>query len=83
MIDAWAKSGERGSAVHAEALLSRMQELYRTGCTELKPNEQTYDIVLNAWALSGEETAARRGEEILNHMENLYQQGKNTDVRPR
>ena len=42
IINAWAKSGERGAANKAETLLSIIKQKYRDGDRSLQPNTRTY-----------------------------------------
>ena len=53
VIDAWAKSGERGSAKRAEQILNAMQNNYKhSGDPDIKPNVHTANAVCNACAFT-------------------------------
>ena len=52
-LNIWAKSKEPGKAEKAYAILNKMLEAYRlTGKDQMRPNEITYNTVLNACAFS-------------------------------
>lgn len=53
VIDAWAKSGERGSAKRAEQIFNAMHNNYKlTGDPDIKPNVHTANAVCNACAFT-------------------------------
>lgn len=81
-INAWAKSGEKGSAARAEHVLSVMERRYADGDKDFKPNTRTHTSVIDAWAKSGEKGAARRAEQILNAMQAFYESSGDPDVKP-
>lgn len=81
VINAWAKSGERGSASRAQHLLSIMEQRYNMGDHKIKPNTRSYTSVIDAWAKSGERGSALRAENLLNKMRMSFDAG-NTDVQP-
>lgn len=81
-INAWAKSGEKGAAGRAEHVLSVMEQRYRDGDNDFKPNTRTHTSVIDAWAKSGEQGAAKRAEQILKGMQNLYEKTRDPDVKP-
>ena len=80
IVDAWARSGERGAAANrAEALLHHMNSLYQSGGHDkLKPTTGIFNAVINAWARSREKIAPVRAEQILSWMENF----KDLDIQP-
>lgn len=82
LINAWAKSGEKGAAARAEHVLSVMETRYRDGDNDFKPNTRTHTSVIDAYAKSGEKGAAKRAEQILNGMQRLYEKTGDPDVRP-
>jgi hypothetical protein len=84
VINAWAKSGAKGSANEAEKLLSKMHILHRNGDTDVKPNVVTYGAVIDAHAKSGERGAAARADALLADMIKLHQLDPITyaDLRP-
>jgi len=57
-----------GSAVTANKLLQRMEELYQTGLYDTKPDVVAYTEVIDAWAKSNDPEAADKAEELLNYM---------------
>ena len=75
VIDAWAKSREKGAAQRAEAILNHMKQLHQQGHEDIYPDTIIYNTVINAWARSREKGSAQRAEAILNHMDQLNQQG--------
>mmetsp|Transcript_12078 Transcript_12078/g.24626 ORF Transcript_12078/g.24626 Transcript_12078/m.24626 type:complete len:1353 (+) Transcript_12078:875-4933(+) len=86
-VDAWAKSGGGAPAARrAEALLERMDRLYRAGGGRheaLKPTTGIFNAVINAWARSREKVAPARAEQILAWMEKLREQGgEDLDISP-
>ncbi|KAL7489538.1 hypothetical protein ACHAW6_015211 [Cyclotella cf. meneghiniana] len=86
-VDAWAKSGGGAPAARrAEALLERMDRLYRDGGGRheaLKPTTGIFNAVINAWARSREKIAPARAEQILAWMEKLREQaGDDVDISP-
>ena len=58
-----------------------MQELYKAGNTDVKPNMISFNTVLSAWAKSQDPAAAKQTEVILQCMQELSEAG-NTDVKP-
>lgn len=86
-VDAWAKSnGGAAAARRAEALLERMDRLYREGGGRheaLKPTTGIFNAVINAWARSREKIAPSRAEQILAWMEKLRDTGgEDLDISP-
>lgn len=76
LIDAWAKSGEKGAAEQAEQILERMRRLARvTNNLNVTPDVTSYTSVLHAWAKSNEPSAAVRAELILQKMHKLGKAG--------
>ena len=82
LINAWAKSSERGSAGRAARVLEVMMQRYKDGDETFKPNTRSYCSVVDAIAKSGEKHAARRAEEILNGMITNYEANQDDDVKP-
>jgi len=53
VLDVWAKSKEENKAAQAQAILNMMNKWHvQTGDSSLRPNEMTYNTVLNACAFS-------------------------------
>ena len=78
VIDAHAKSGERGAAARADALLAEMIQLHQSDPVthaDLKPNTYVFNTVINCWAKSKEQDAASKAEEMLVAMGQLYASG--------
>ena len=48
VIDAIAKSGERGAGNRAEAILNKMQGKYEAGDAGVKPNIRSFWIISNS-----------------------------------
>ena len=78
VVDAYAKAGDPESA---EAVLLRLEKLWRSGNEKVKPDRVLYNSVIDAWAKSGRKEAPKRAEAILHHMEQLNQKG-HEGVRP-
>ncbi|MEO0910272.1 MAG: hypothetical protein AAFX96_08000, partial [Pseudomonadota bacterium] len=68
LINAHAKSSEKGSALRAEHVLQVMKQRYKDGDKDFKANTRSHTSVIDAIAKSGEKHAARRAEQILNNM---------------
>ncbi len=78
VIDAHAKSGERGAAARADALLAEMIQQHQADpvmYADLRPNTYVFNTVINCWAKSKEQDAASKAEEILVAMGQLYSSG--------
>ena len=73
VINAWAKSGGKGSAKEAEKLLSKMHYLHKQSDPDIKPNVVTYGAVIDAHAKSGERGAAARADALLAEMIQQHQ----------
>ena len=84
VINAWAKSGGRGSAKEAEKLLTKMHVYHKNGNLDIKPNVVTYGAVIDAHAKSGERGAAARADALLAEMIQLHQSDPVThsDLKP-
>jgi hypothetical protein len=59
-----------------------MNQRYRDGDKDFKPNTRTHTSVIDAWAKSGESGAAVRAEQILNNMIANYKKSGDNDVKP-
>mmetsp|Transcript_7081 Transcript_7081/g.10586 ORF Transcript_7081/g.10586 Transcript_7081/m.10586 type:complete len:86 (+) Transcript_7081:100-357(+) len=53
-MDAWANSNEQGSAKKAERILDRMEQLYLSGNTALKPNNVAFRTAIKAYKNNAE-----------------------------
>lgn len=84
VINAWAKSGGKGSAQEAEKLLSKMHKRHQSGDPDVRPNVVTYGAVIDAHAKSGERGAAARADALLAAMIQQHQSDPDTfwDLRP-
>ena len=78
VVDAYAKIGD---PERAEAVLMRLEKLWKSGNEKVEPDTILYGSVIDAWAKSGRREAPKRATAILKHMEKLNQQG-HEDVRP-
>ena len=81
VINAWAKSREKGAAQRAEEILNHMLKLHEGGRKDCCPSTQSFTTVIDAWARSRDKDAPKRAEALLEKMEMLYGQGYK-DVRP-
>ena len=78
VIDAHAKSGERGAAARADALLADMIQQHQSDPVlhaDLRPNTYVFNTVINCWAKSKEQDAASKAEEMLVAMGRLNSSG--------
>ena len=84
LVDAWAKSGEGGTAAQkAESILQSMHALYlKTGHDFLRPTTGIFNAVINAWARSKESIAPSRAEQILDWMDKLHRTNPSIQIRP-
>jgi len=80
-ITAWSRSGSKGSALKAESLLKKMEELHEAGNKNLQPSAQVYTSVISAWAKSNDPGSALRAEILLKLMWAMYKRG-NKSVKP-
>ena len=83
VLDAFAKSGGgRDAAERAESILEWMDDLFKLGNSDVKPDTITFNAVIDCWARSGDHRrAAERAEQILNHMDHLHALG-NKGIKP-
>ena len=74
---------DRTAAERAESILGHMKDLYEaTGDTSVKPNNITYDTVIQAWAKSRGCEAPLRAQQLLEHMYELYTQRGDKALKP-
>jgi len=52
VIDAWAKSKDPDAPQRAEIVLNRMQELFKSGYPDMKPNTVSFNSVLEVKIVS-------------------------------
>lgn len=69
----------RSAAERAQQLLDRMEQLYRNGDDDVKPNKVVYNSVIHAWARSGEAGSAQRAENLLARMQQQAKVGDGDD----
>lgn len=81
VIDCWANAAGTGlndvAAEKAEQMLDDMIKLYqsdRIKYSDMAPNTQVINIVINAFAISGG-TATAKAQKILTQMEKMYSEG--------
>ena len=79
LIDCLVKSRHRDNAAQAEEVLLRMEDMNRSGNSNVRPNSYAYSMVLTACARSKEPGAAERANRIMLRMEQLFKDG-NSDV---
>ncbi len=75
ILNAWANSGEEGSAERAESLLLGMEK----GIDGVKPNTVSYNICIDAYAKEGNGEMA---EALLNRMDEFFLRRENRDCKP-
>jgi len=71
---AYARRSKEGDARKVEELLQQMEEIYREGNKEMKPNYQCFIICIDAWArcAAKEKGSAERAEAMLEKLEDMY-----------
>jgi pentatricopeptide repeat protein len=74
--NAWSKSGAREAPERCKVILQRMEDLYRSGRTELQPNTISFNTVLDCLAQSRSPTAAADAEHLLDYMDQLSKDKK-------
>ena len=75
LIDCLVKSGHKENASEAEHILLRMEDMSRSGNSNIRPNSYAYSMVMTCCARSKEPDAAERANRILLKMEKLYDEG--------
>jgi pentatricopeptide repeat protein len=65
LLDAWAKSNEKGRGQRAESILETLQKEYDNGEFAIEPDARTYAAVILAIVRSNEPLAIERAERIL------------------
>jgi hypothetical protein len=73
---AFTKAGMR-----AEAILQQMEERYKMGNEDAKPNTTIYSSAITAWANIQDSNAGMRAEALLKRMDEPYRMG-NKGVKP-
>ena len=82
LLHAWAKSGEEGAALRAEALLEKMHTIAKISKNNnLLPDVVSFSSILDAWAKSNNPIAASRAEAILQRMHEHDKSGA-LDMKP-
>jgi pentatricopeptide repeat protein len=79
VLHAHAKSQHAKAGERAEALLTRMQQLYQEGESSVKPNVLSYTSVMECWARGAN---GERAEQLLHHLEELYHETQDPDLQP-
>lgn len=59
-MKALANCGEKGASQKANQLLERMEHSYNKGDTTLKPDQTSYNTVLDAFSKEGDASSAER-----------------------
>ena len=76
LIDAWAKSGEKGAPERAEGILNKMRILSKqTRNPAITPDATSYTSCIHAWAKSNDPIAGARAELILERMRKMDKAG--------
>jgi pentatricopeptide repeat protein len=65
LLDAWAKSNEKGRGQRAESILEALQREYDNGVVAFEPDARTYAAAIFAIVRSNEPSATERAEIIL------------------
>lgn len=79
-ITAWANSGSFDSGQRAEQLLERMEEMYKRGYRNAKPNVRTYNAVIDTICRSRQGNP-ENAEALLLKMLHRYEDG-DSDLQP-
>jgi pentatricopeptide repeat protein len=85
VLSAWSRSQSRNAPERAEAILSRMWELYKSntgGGQPVKPNVVSYTGVIDCWAKSAKKHGAQRAEALLREMQRLSKEEGHKDLTP-
>jgi len=69
VLKAWVRTKSPQASDRAIALLARMEQYYRDGILDVKPNGVNYSVVLDCLAYSRKSSAAERAERMLQRME--------------
>mmetsp|Transcript_19775 Transcript_19775/g.27443 ORF Transcript_19775/g.27443 Transcript_19775/m.27443 type:complete len:576 (-) Transcript_19775:463-2190(-) len=75
------RSKSVGSREKAEQLFHRMQQLYKSGREEAKPNTRILNLLISGWATSRNRNKIAKASEALEQMKVIYKAG-NEDARP-
>lgn len=75
VIHAYARTGVRDAATKANGVLKKMESI------GVKPNLQTYNVLISLWGNSQQQGTGRKAESILTKLEDEYRNG-NKDMRP-
>ena len=68
-IGAYAKIGK---PIEAQRILEALQQAYQNGNTDIRPNVQSWNMVLDAWSKSGDPKAGEQAHVILGRMIKHY-----------
>jgi pentatricopeptide repeat protein len=85
VLSAWSRSQSHNAPERAEAILSRMWELYKSkagGGQPVKPNVVSYTCVIDCWAKSAKKYGAQRAEALLREMQRLSKEEGHSDLTP-
>ena len=75
VILAWKNSNATDAPQRVEALLKRMNDRYKAGNIDCRPDRVTINCIIATWAKSNQPGAQDRAETFLQFMETLYQAG--------
>ena len=82
LIDAWNKSGDKGSVDRSFAIFSGLNERFNNGDESVKPSTFLGNQVMDALSKSGQSRTGERAEEILTMLDSLYNRSNDTTVKP-
>jgi len=81
-MDAWAKSGVKGSAQRAQHIHDVMVQMYKeTGDPDIAPTNISYNTLLNAWGKTVDGNGTEMAELVLKEMIEAWQAG-NDELKP-
>jgi hypothetical protein len=72
LMESIIKSGERDAPEKVMELLTKMEDDYKNGVLDMKPDQCSYSSVIRAYLRYGREDAAAKSEELLARMWDLH-----------
>jgi pentatricopeptide repeat protein len=79
---AWKNANTADAPQRAEALLKRMNERYKRGDANCRPDRVTINSIIGVWAKSSDGAAPARAEVFLRFMEQLYHEAGDMSLKP-
>jgi hypothetical protein len=82
VMEAWSASTKAGAAVHAEAILKKLEKAFADGDDNLKPDANSYRWALEAWASSPSPDKLNRAVTILSRMKDTMEGNEDDHAKP-